>query len=102
MAVVASFPTSLLRDSCIETRPTSQTVMFAGQHVNLSAMAGLCHLSVSYISRILRGHRNPGQMSVRVAQQMAAALDMASLDEFIQAVWDARRRYLVSASLKPH
>ncbi len=65
-----------------EQSPNTQTVKFAGKHINLSAIARAQNLNVSYLSRIFRGERRP---SLTYCTAIAAMLGM-TLDDFVQGL----------------
>lgn len=73
------------RCPCIEQNPTSQSVFFGGQFLNLTILSGDSHLSISYMSKIFNLKRTP---SLRSSKRIAAALHIdvgdfiALLDEY--------------------
>lgn len=75
-------PTSTIPVRCLERHPTSQTVWFAGQAINLQAIADSFSppLGHSYLSYIFSGKRQP---SVSVARKIALALGM-QLQAFLE------------------
>lgn len=67
------------KSGIVEKSPNTQTIRFAGQFINLSAIARAQGLDVSYLSRIFRGQRTP---SLKHCMKIAAILGM-SLDDFV-------------------
>lgn len=80
----SSKPTSTIPIRCLERRPNSQTVWFAGQPINVAAIAESFEppLGYSHLTKIFKGTRQP---SVDVARQIALALGM-SLGAFLEAL----------------
>lgn len=82
----------------LESKPTSQSVKFAGVYINLTDLA-VCHeLDHSYLSRIFSGDRP--DPSVSYSRKVAAALGM-ELGAFLEALKQKReaRRALRAAQV---
>ena len=65
---------------CLATKPTEQSVLFCHEFINLSQLARLTHISVSGLSLVFSGKRQP---SVKNARKMAAALE-TDLGDFLK------------------
>ena len=63
----------------IVDNPNSQTVLFAGQFINLSAISRHQDIDISYLSRIFRGERIP---SVRILKKIGTELGY-SIDQML-------------------
>jgi transcriptional regulator with XRE-family HTH domain len=74
--------------SCIETKPTSQSVLFRGTFINLSIVALRTNVSISHLSMIFSGRRHP---SIRTAQLLAKALKM-DLGSLVRALDEIQRK----------
>ena len=59
----------------INYNPTTQSVLFMDSYINLSVIALLTGLSVSYVSMIFAGKRNP---SLRAARLIVGVLGSSS------------------------
>ena len=70
-----------------EDQPTKSTISLGGRWLNLSAMARMQHMDRSYLSRILNGRRDPGQMSLKQAMKLAACLGW-SVEDLIDAIYE--------------
>ena len=77
--------------SCLIEHPNKQSILFGGVYINLTQLAREQHIDRSYLSRIINGRRDPGQMSVRQVLKFAAALGM-SVDDFLDAIYDRANR----------
>lgn len=77
-------PSSTVPIRCIEKHPTRQSVWFAGQPINLQAIADSYAppLNHSYLSLIFSGQRTP---SLGMTKQLARALGM-ELGAFVAAL----------------
>lgn len=73
--------------SCLEAKPTAQSVEFGGKMVSVSKIARTQGIDRGYVSRILSGQRVP---RIPHAKKIAAALGMG-LEEFLAAI-EARRK----------
>lgn len=58
---------------CYEADPRTDTVLFGDHFINLSHIARKSGLSLSTVSKIFSGHRNP---SMKSAEKIATALDI--------------------------
>lgn len=58
---------------CLETKPTSQSVLFCGYFINLSHLSLATGISLSTLSAVFKGTRNP---SLKNARKMAEGLGM--------------------------
>lgn len=67
---------------CLESKPTTQSVQFSGPFINLSDVGSLTGLTVSHLSMIFAGKREP---SLKTAKKIASALGM-DLTEFVEAL----------------
>jgi plasmid maintenance system antidote protein VapI len=67
---------------CVERRPAAHSIPFAGEYINLTAIAATSGVGANDISRILSGKR---KLSLDVAQKVSAALGMG-LEDFINAL----------------
>jgi transcriptional regulator with XRE-family HTH domain len=72
--------------SCIEEHPSKKTVQIAGRYVSLRKLSAYTGIDHGYLSRMLRGKRDPSRMSVHVAMLLSAAMGM-SVDELIEAIY---------------
>jgi transcriptional regulator with XRE-family HTH domain len=70
--------------ACLEHKPTRQSVLFCSTFINLSLIAFMSGLTLSYISMIFAGKRSP---SLRSARLIAKALNMG-LEEFLKGLDD--------------
>lgn len=77
--------------SCIQTKINSNTVILGTTAINLSAIARIQGIDLSYLSRIFSGKRDPGQMSVKQAMKLAGAVGMG-LEEFISALYERQEK----------
>ena len=68
--------------SCIEEKPTAQTVYFAGEYINLSAVARLAGIHRAYLSHIMVGRRDP---TLKTCHKLALALGM-TVYAFVEAL----------------
>ncbi|HKN74226.1 MAG TPA: helix-turn-helix transcriptional regulator [Candidatus Acidoferrum sp.] len=67
---------------CLDSKPTSQSVLFCNKFINLSCMALQSEISVSHLSMIFAGKRHP---SLETARKVAAALGMGR-EEFLKGL----------------
>jgi len=67
---------------CLERRPTTQSVYFRGEFINLSCIAVTARISVSALSMIFSGRRKP---RVASAKKIAEAIGM-NRGEFLDAL----------------
>lgn len=67
---------------CLVKKPTGQSVLFAGQYINLHQLAADTGYDRSYLSRVFSGKRQP---SLKAAALLASALAM-SMDGFVSAL----------------
>jgi transcriptional regulator with XRE-family HTH domain len=67
---------------CLEPKPTSQSVLFCNEFINLSHTAALAGMSVSALSMIFAGKRRP---SLKTATKIATALRMGR-EEFLKGI----------------
>jgi transcriptional regulator with XRE-family HTH domain len=68
----------------VEAFPTSQTIEFNGQFINLSAIARECGVTPSHISRVFRNQTNP---SIKLARQLCDLFEV-SLDDLFYLIED--------------
>lgn len=68
--------------SCIETRPTTQTVYLDGIAINIAAVSRKTGYDQGFLSRVFSGKRIPNMV---FAQNIADAIGF-SLDRFVDAV----------------
>ena len=73
--------------ACIEINPTTQTVRLRGVPIQLTALAAVSGLHISYLSRVLSGKR---RCTLEAAEVMSKSLGM-ELHEFIQALRETQR-----------
>lgn len=68
--------------SLIDNKPTTQSVKFCGQYINLTAVADASGVTQSHVSRIFAGRRNP---SVASATKLAGVMKM-TLEDLLQGI----------------
>lgn len=66
---------------------THQTVKLAGRHINLTKLAEGEGLSLSYVSRIIRGERTP---SITYLRRIAVGLGMG-MEGLLEAIDEAKQ-----------
>lgn len=69
-------------DACFVKQPSRYHIQVMGRYVNLSAIARVLGMDVSYISRIMSGQRSP---SIKTAQRLANLFGV-SLQEFVDYI----------------
>lgn len=73
----------------IHKHPRGGSVKLGGQYINMTKLASAVNCNLGYLSRILRGVRDPHFMSMGQALKISAALGMG-LEEF----WDELQLYI--------
>lgn len=69
-------------NKCLEYRPTSQSVLFCDDWINLSVLSLSSHISVSHLSMIFSGKRQPSLKSTKI---IAESLGM-DLQKFVEGL----------------
>lgn len=69
-------------NGCIEHKPTAQSVLFCGWFINLTHIALRTNLSISTLSMIFSGYRQP---TLNSAKRISKALNM-TLSEFCKGL----------------
>jgi transcriptional regulator with XRE-family HTH domain len=89
---------NIITNSCIEVKPTQQTVYLGGKPVSISTIAWATGIDRSYLSRILRGDKEPTLSNARkIAAVLAMGIEelMALIDERKDAAEAAAQADLV-------
>jgi len=68
--------------SCLENRPTTQSVLFCDEYINLTTISLVTAISISGLSLIFARRRQP---SLRSAKKIAGALGM-EIGEFLKGL----------------
>lgn len=75
--------------SCIQAHPNAQTIWLRGKPINVRAVARSQGLDHSYVCKMMRAERDPGDMSVKIMMGIAAAVGMG-LEDLIAAIYERR------------
>jgi transcriptional regulator with XRE-family HTH domain len=75
-------------NKCLDSRPTTQSVLFCGKFISLTALAFSSCISISHLSLIFAGKRQP---SLATAEKIAQAIGV-DWCEFLKALKEHVRR----------
>lgn len=79
---------------CLERKPSTQSVLFANEFINLSHLSLMSGVSVSFLSYVFSGKRQP---SINTAKKIARALNM----EFAHFISALEKHVAIPPYIKP-